>query len=146
MTFLYLYSFMGFACLKLVTPDFGLLAKVEYALEGAFRYIEGSCFVSGIVVAAVLLLVPVKHKYAAVLPFLVLAELLQFGKGCCLEGCSYCFDFFAGFKLLYDLRRHAAIAIPRNFVALQCSSQLSLYQAVTTCHPASPGLNKRKEK
>lgn len=41
MTFLYLYSFMGFACLKLVTPDFGLLAKVEYALEGAFRYIEG---------------------------------------------------------------------------------------------------------
>lgn len=37
MTFLYLYSFLGFACLKLVTPDFGLLAALEYRLEGAFR-------------------------------------------------------------------------------------------------------------
>lgn len=37
MSFLYLYSFLGFACLKLVTPDFGLLAQVEYRLEGAFR-------------------------------------------------------------------------------------------------------------
>ncbi|KAL3156583.1 hypothetical protein ABBQ38_000874 [Trebouxia sp. C0009 RCD-2024] len=40
MTFLYLYSFLGFACLKLVTPDFGLLAKAEYRLEGAFRNIH----------------------------------------------------------------------------------------------------------
>ena len=54
MTFLYLYSFMGFACLKLVTPDFGLLAKVEYALEGAFRYTRGSDFVAGSIVAVLL--------------------------------------------------------------------------------------------
>lgn len=50
MTFLYLYSFMGFACLKLVTPDFALLAQVQQALEGAFRYTQGSCF--GIIAAA----------------------------------------------------------------------------------------------
>ena len=37
MAFLYLYSLAGFACLKLVTPDFGLLANTEYRLEGAFR-------------------------------------------------------------------------------------------------------------
>ena len=37
MAFLYLYSLLGFACLKLVTPDFGLLANTEYRLEGAFR-------------------------------------------------------------------------------------------------------------
>lgn len=37
MSFLYLYSFLGFFCLKLVTPDFGLLAAAEYRLEGAFR-------------------------------------------------------------------------------------------------------------
>ena len=37
MSFLYLYSFMGFFCLKLVTPDFGMLAAAEYRLEGAFR-------------------------------------------------------------------------------------------------------------
>lgn len=37
MAFLYLYSFLGFACLRLVTPDFGLLASAEYRLEGAFR-------------------------------------------------------------------------------------------------------------
>ena len=61
MTFLYLYSFMGFACLKLVTPDFGLLAKVEYTLEGAFRYTQGSCLVTGSVAVPVLLLVPIRH-------------------------------------------------------------------------------------
>lgn len=43
MTFLYLYSFMGFACLKLVTPDFALLAQVQQALEGAFRYTQDPC-------------------------------------------------------------------------------------------------------
>ncbi|KAK9820297.1 hypothetical protein WJX72_008694 [[Myrmecia] bisecta] len=40
MAILYLYSFLGFACLKLVTPDFGALAKKEYFLEGAFRNIH----------------------------------------------------------------------------------------------------------
>jgi len=39
MAFLYLYSLLGFACLKLVTPDFGLLANTEYRLEGAFRWV-----------------------------------------------------------------------------------------------------------
>ena len=39
MAFLYLYSLLGFACLKLVTPDFGLLANTEYRLEGAFRWL-----------------------------------------------------------------------------------------------------------
>ena len=61
MTFLYLYSFLGLACLKLVTPDFGLLAQAEYALEGAFRSIKGSSFVTSIVVTAVLLLLPARH-------------------------------------------------------------------------------------
>ncbi|DBA67674.1 TPA: hypothetical protein ACH3X2_001266 [Trebouxia sp. C0005] len=40
MAFLYLYSLLGFACLKLVTPDFGLLANTEYRLEGAFRNVH----------------------------------------------------------------------------------------------------------
>ena len=46
MAFLYLYSLAGFACLKLVTPDFGLLANTEYRLEGAFRYVACSKLVT----------------------------------------------------------------------------------------------------
>ena len=38
MAILYLYSFLGFAILRGVTPDFGALSGKEYFLEGAFRY------------------------------------------------------------------------------------------------------------
>ena len=37
MAILYLYSFLGFAILRSVTPDFGALSEKEYFLEGAFR-------------------------------------------------------------------------------------------------------------
>ena len=37
MAILYLYSFVGFAILRAVTPDFGALSGKEYFLEGAFR-------------------------------------------------------------------------------------------------------------
>ncbi len=37
MAILYLYSFLGFAILRGVTPDFGALSGKEYFLEGAFR-------------------------------------------------------------------------------------------------------------
>ena len=38
MAILYLYSFLGFAILRGVTPDFGALSGKEYFLEGAFRW------------------------------------------------------------------------------------------------------------
>lgn len=41
MGILYLYSVLGFAVLRGVTPDFGALSKTEHFLEGAFRSVAG---------------------------------------------------------------------------------------------------------
>ena len=61
MAFLYLYSLLGFACLKLVTPDFGLLANTEYRLEGAFRWV--ACILAVLTIVCFALAAPVSRHH-----------------------------------------------------------------------------------